>query len=84
MFVAPLRTAGVLAVAAALVAAPRTTRAQAPAPPVDSAPQVGQLAPDFTLPGATRFGVLRDPVRLSDFRGQTVVLAFFIRARTKG
>lgn len=83
MFVAPLRTAGVLAIAAALAAAPRTTRAQAPVP-ADSAPQVGQLAPDFTLPGATRFGVLRDPVRLSDFRGQTVVLAFFIRARTKG
>ena len=86
MFVASHRTAAVLAVAAAvaLAAAPRTTQAQAPTPPADSAPQVGQLAPDFTLPGATRFGVLRDPVRLSDFRGQTVVLAFFIRARTKG
>jgi peroxiredoxin len=28
--------------------------------------------------------LLRDPVRLSDFRGKTVVLAFFYRARTKG
>jgi peroxiredoxin len=28
--------------------------------------------------------VLRDPVRLSDLRGKTVVLAFFYRARTKG
>jgi peroxiredoxin len=28
--------------------------------------------------------VLRDSVRLSDFRGQTVVLAFFPKARTKG
>ena len=45
---------------------------------------VGQMAPDFAIPGATRYGVLRDPVRLSDFRGQTVVIAFFIRARTKG
>jgi len=45
---------------------------------------VGTTAPDFTLPGATRFGVLRTPVRLSDFRGKTVVLAFFFRARTRG
>jgi peroxiredoxin len=42
------------------------------------------MAPDFTLPGATRYGVLRDPVRLSDLRGKTVVLAFFYKARTKG
>jgi peroxiredoxin len=42
------------------------------------------MAPDFVLPGATRYGVLRDPVRLSDLRGKTVVLAFFYRARTKG
>jgi hypothetical protein len=45
---------------------------------------VGEVAPDFAVAGATRFGVLRDPVRLSDFRGQTVVLAFFPKARTKG
>jgi hypothetical protein len=45
---------------------------------------VGTLAPDFTLSGATRYGVLREPVRLSEFRGKTVVLAFFFRARTRG
>lgn len=45
---------------------------------------VGQMAPDFALPGATRYGVLRDSVRLSSLRGQTVVLAFFYKARTKG
>jgi len=45
---------------------------------------VGVVAPDFTVSGATRYGVLRDSVRLSDFRGQTVVLAFFPKARTKG
>jgi cytochrome oxidase Cu insertion factor (SCO1/SenC/PrrC family) len=60
-------------------------RAQQPAPPpATPSPEVGTLAPDFTLPGATRYGVLRDPVRLSDLRGKTVVLAFFYRARTKG
>ena len=48
------------------------------------APEVGQAAPDFSLPGATRFGTLKDPVKLSDYRGQTVVLAFFPKARTKG
>jgi hypothetical protein len=45
---------------------------------------VGARAPDFALPGAVRYGVLKDPVRLSDFAGKTVVLAFFSRARTRG
>ena len=46
--------------------------------------EVGEMAPDFELPGATRFGVLQNPVRLSDYRGETVVLAFFFRVRTRG
>lgn len=46
--------------------------------------EVGATAPDFSLTGATRWGVLRDRVRLRDFRGKTVVLAFFFRARTPG
>jgi peroxiredoxin Q/BCP len=49
-----------------------------------TAPTVGQMAPDFTLPGATRYGLLKEPVKLSAFRGQTVVIAFFPKARTKG
>jgi cytochrome oxidase Cu insertion factor (SCO1/SenC/PrrC family) len=67
--------------AAACVLAP-AARAQAPAP--DAGPAVGAQAPDFTLPGATRYGVLKNPVHLSDYRGQAVVLAFFYQARTKG
>ena len=47
-------------------------------------PAVGDMAPDFSLKGATRYGTLSTPVRLSDYRGQTVVLAFFYQARTKG
>ena len=47
-------------------------------------PAVGEAAPDFALSGATRYGLLRNPVRLSDYRGRTVVLAFFYQARTKG
>ena len=45
---------------------------------------VGEMAPDFALPGATRYGLLAEPVRLSDYRGETVVLAFFYRVRTPG
>ncbi len=45
---------------------------------------VGAMAPDFALPGATRYGALEDPIRLSDYRGETVVLAFFFRVRTRG
>jgi len=68
------------------VAAARTASSQqsTPAAPASPAPDVGAMAPDFALSGATRYGLLRDPVRLSDFRGNTVVLAFFYRARTKG
>ena len=65
-------------------AAPRLLPAQQPAAPATPTPEIGTMAPDFSIPGATRFGLLRDPVRLSDFRGQTVVLAFFFQARTKG
>lgn len=45
---------------------------------------VGEVAPDFALPGATRYGLLQEPVRLSDYRGETIVLAFFFRVRTGG
>ena len=45
---------------------------------------VGEMAPDFALPGATRYGVLDEPVRLSDYRGETVVISFFFRVRTPG
>ena len=57
---------------------------QATTPPAPPSLDVGAVAPDFSLPGATRFGVLRDPVKLSDYKGKTVVLAFFFKARTKG
>jgi hypothetical protein len=68
---------------AALVAAASAARAQNPAPQLPVL-DTGQVAPDFSLTGATRFGILKDPVRLSDFKGKTVVLAFFFRARTRG
>jgi hypothetical protein len=76
------RVLPLLLVTALLMAAPppvAAQEAQAPQPL-----EVGVMAPDFELTGATRFGILRDPVRLSDYRGKTVVLAFFFRARTRG
>lgn len=74
--------------AAAGVAGAQASSASAvpikPAAQSYSGPNVGEMAPDFALPGATRYGELKAPVRLSDFRGQTVVLAFFPGARTPG
>ena len=71
---------------AALLAPVASASAQqtTPAPPPETGPKVGEVAPNFTLPGATRYGRLRDPVTLSDLRGKTVVLAFFVKARTRG
>ena len=73
------------ALALSLVLAPAVLPAQSPAHPATRPPlQVGAAAPDFSLPGATRYGVLAKPVRLSDFKGKTLVLAFFYKARTSG
>jgi len=72
--------ATLLLAAALAVPMARPLNAQEPPQPL----AVGAQAPDFAMPGATRWGVLRDPVRLSDYRGKTVVLAFFFRARTRG
>jgi peroxiredoxin Q/BCP len=62
-----------------LSAAPRPAAAQGASPLA-----VGDSAPDFTLPVGTRDGILPLPAKLRDFRGQTVVLAFFYKARTGG
>ncbi len=70
-----------LAFAAASFAALGTAEGQTATP---SAPGLNDVAPDFSLSGATRYGLLKTPVRLSDYRGRTVVLAFFYQARTKG
>jgi peroxiredoxin len=61
----------------ALALAPAAAPAQQPLP-------VGTEAPDFVLAAATRSGVMATPLRLSDYRDQTVVIAFFYRARSSG
>jgi hypothetical protein len=72
------------ALVGALVAPGSRAHAQSATATPPAAPEVGQEAPELTAPGATRYGLLSSPVKLSDYRGQTVVLAFFYKARTKG
>ncbi len=67
-----------------LVLAALVQQPTAPPPPGPPPIEVGAVAPDFSIPGATRYGTLKNPVRLSDYKGKTVVLAFFFKARTKG
>ncbi|TFG51378.1 MAG: hypothetical protein E4H38_01725 [Gemmatimonadales bacterium] len=55
-----------------------------PPAPAQQPVAVGTEAPDFVLAGAGRSGVMSTPVRLSDYRDQTVVIAFFYRARSSG
>ncbi|HTS87015.1 MAG TPA: hypothetical protein VMG41_00860 [Gemmatimonadales bacterium] len=67
------------AATALALAAPVAVAGQAPHPLA-----VGDTAPDFTLTAATAQGIQSAPVRLRDLRDQTVVIAFFYKARTKG
>ena len=74
-----------LTLGAAALAAAQNPPPAAPAVPPQYPPlEVGTVAPDFALPGATRYGVLQSPLHLSDFKGKTVVLAFYFKARTRG
>ena len=80
------------AATAALLVAPSLVQAQgAPATAPTVAPvaaptplKVGDMAPDFTVVTATAAGVTAKPFKLSEHRGETVVLAFFPKARTSG
>ena len=75
----PLSFAIVLTATPVLLSAQQSPR-DAATPPL----RIGSVAPDFKMKGATRYGILANPVRLSDFKGKTVVLAFFYKARTSG
>jgi len=77
-----MRRSVILAAALAVGIAPAAFTQGPPAggPPLE----VGAMAPDFELPGATRYGLLRERIRLSDFHGKTIVIAFFYRARSRG
>jgi len=72
----------ITSVAAAQSSTPPSSPAAAPAPA--GGPQLGEMAPDFALPFATKTGPGAAPVRLSDLRGRVVVIAFYPKARTRG
>jgi thioredoxin-dependent peroxiredoxin len=73
-----------LAVLATACALALGSSAQAQDTVVPGGPKVGDVAPDFELAAATMTGPSQTPVRLSDLQGQTVVIAFFPKARTGG
>lgn len=79
----PTTTVRAIAAAAALFVA-GSLHAQQAQPAPAGGPKVGDMAPDFELPAATKAGVSQSPVKLSSLRGQTVVIAFYPRARTRG
>ena len=82
-----VRIAASTAIAVMSIAIGTAAHAQQAAPATALAaagPAVNDVAPDFSLAGADRYGLLKTPVKLSDYRGRTVVLAFFFQARTKG
>ena len=79
------RRLGTLLAAALIVFPASRICGQQPATPApEVGPKVGEMAPDFEFTGITRYGKRANPQKLSDFRGQTVVLAFFPQARTRG
>ena len=82
-----------LLITAALLggAMPLTAQTQQPAQGEPTAsfisgPEVGEMAPEFTLPWATRdsVGPAEAPFRLAHLRGKVVVLAFYPRDFTSG
>jgi peroxiredoxin Q/BCP len=70
---------------AATVALAGSIGAQGTPPATASpAPEVGTMAPDFSVPASREGALLPKGIRLSELRGQTVVIAFFPAARTRG
>jgi len=72
-----LRLAFLLAMALSLV--PLAASAQQPTTIAVTNLKVGEAAPDFTL-----LDNHWHPVKLSEYRGKTVVLAFYVLAFTEG
>ncbi len=73
---------GLALVMASIAVLPGLARAQSS---TSSEPlKVGDLAPDFTVATVTIDGATDSPFRLFEHRGETVVLAFFPKARTPG
>jgi len=58
--------------------------AQAAPAPAPTPLKVGEMAPDFTVVTVTADGLTAKPFTLSEHKGETIVLAFFPKARTSG
>src|SRR5690606_25168730 len=71
-----------LGFAAALCAADHATAQNTQSAPAPL--KVGDMAPDFTIVTVNADGRTATPFKLSEHRGETIVLAFFPRARTSG
>ncbi len=74
-----------IAISALSFAALSSVHAQAAMTPAPATPllKVGDIAPDFTVTSVTKNGVDK-PFHLAEHKGETVVLAFFPKARTNG
>ena len=73
--------AGASLLLSASIAGAQAPAAAAPAP---TPLKVGEMAPDFTVTTVTADGLTAKPFKLSEHRGETIVLAFFPKARTRG
>ena len=82
MRTARLTVAALSAVTALSVVALSSVTAQA-APGAPTL-KIGDMAPDFTVMSVTSAGTDAKPFKLSEHRGETVILAFFPKARTSG
>ena len=84
-----MRRTASLSLAAALLAIPALAPAQvsataAASAPAVIAPDVGQMAPDFTASWVDAAAGQASPVSLHALRGKVVVLAFYPKDRTSG
>jgi hypothetical protein len=68
---------------ALVLASALTAQQPAPATAPLPMPEVGSMAPDFIFRSVTKDGVGKS-AKLADYKGQTVVMWFFPKARTKG
>ena len=86
MRVATILSAGLMGCLVAASPAASQDRQEPVKVRVQSGPDVGQRAPDFSLPWANREGIgpVESPYQLASDRGKTVVVAFFPRDFTKG
>ena len=86
MYVRLICTFAVLVLAGTPIVRAQESKKGSPTAVVSGGPQVGKLAPDFTLPWANKDGVgpADSPYQLWRDRGKTVVIAFYPRDFTRG